>query len=381
MKQWVQKLIDQLDFETSAANAERGGHSRGRERTREGDPEISDERGTLLYILDCYSKHLFEIDSTPVRKARETFDEFAKELIDPKRDDLEKTMFRLRQFFSSYRVDEYAYVVKAFEDFKGIVWDFVDQLSEDFRHEQTADRELRASLDTLKEAVEADSVDRLRAKSREFIDVYVERQARLEERRTKRMRGVRKNLNAVKKKLDEAHQAVRLDHMTGARNRKSFDEEVHHQVQLAPMSKTACTMILLDIDHFKKVNDTFGHDVGDFAIKELVRMLKETFARDDDFVARIGGEEFAVILPHHAMEHAIKRAEDVMARVRKEVFVVGDGQELRFTISMGIAQLLENETHEQWIKRADAALYASKNGGRNRWTSAEPHDSHLHRVA
>ena len=131
------------------------------------------------------------------------------------------------------------------------------------------------------------------------------------------------------------------------------------------------SLLLMDLDRFKNINDTYGHDIGDFILKECVKLLQSVFHQEGDFVARIGGEEFAIVLPNHNVEHAVKRAEAAMARIRKEVFIV-ENMELRFTVSMGIAQLSEDETTDNWIKRADAALYESKNSGRNRYTLARP---------
>ncbi|RYZ70163.1 MAG: GGDEF domain-containing protein [Proteobacteria bacterium] len=107
--------------------------------------------------------------------------------------------------------------------------------------------------------------------------------------------------------------------------------------------------------------------------------MKEVFQRPDDFIARVGGEEFAIILPNFTAEHAIVRAEETLEKIRKEVFV-HDKLEIKFTVSLGIAQLLQSETVEQWIKRADTALYQSKQTGRNKYTLAPQH-SHLKKVS
>jgi diguanylate cyclase (GGDEF)-like protein len=219
----------------------------------------------------------------------------------------------------------------------------------------------------------------LRAKSREFIDSYIEHQAKRDERRSKRVKAVKRNLDVVKKQLIEADRSMRLDHLTQAFNRRSFDERAKQAHQLFSLAHNNVSLITMDIDFFKKINDTYGHDVGDFVLKECVRVLQEVFHRESDFVARIGGEEFAVILNDHAVEHAVKRAEECMARIRKDVFVQ-QNMELRFTLSMGIAQLQAGETVDQWMKRSDAALYESKHGGRNRYTVA-PNDSPLPQVA
>ena len=356
MKQWVQKLIDQLDFDLPKdANKAR--------------PKVSEDRATLLYMIDVINKNLVDIDTHPIRRVREQLDGFAKELVNAEKVEAEKALFRFRQFFSGYRVAEYTYIRKTFEDFKGIIWNFVEQMSEDVQAEQKDDTEINTSLQALREAVEADSIDVLRAKSREFIQNYVEHHNKKEVRRTKRMKSARKSLDTVKKQLEEADRSMRMDHLTSAYNRKSFDERTKQAITFLQLEKTPCTLLLMDIDFFKKINDTYGHDVGDVVLKEFVRMMHEVFKNENDFVARIGGEEFAVLLSDYDASSAIKRAEDAMNKVRKEV-LVNDGMELRFTMSMGIAQLGEGETADHWLKRADEALYKSKHSGRNQYTVA-----------
>jgi diguanylate cyclase len=361
LKQWIQKLIDQLDYDF------KGPKSDGDKKNPK--MKISDERATLLYVIDTYSKHLVEVENYPVRRVRDAFDAFSKELLEADKEKLEDSLFRFRQFFMGYKTAEYAFLRKSFEDFKGIVWNFVEQMSEDLENEKAADKVLESSLKDLKDAVEADSMSLLRTKSREFIDVYMTAQARKEERRSKRVRGIKKNLDSVKKQLVEADKAVRQDHLTGAYNRKSFDEHMKEQFQLFQLSKTPVSVLTLDIDFFKKINDTYGHDIGDFILKECVKLLQATFAQESDFVARVGGEEFVIVLSDHNIEQAVKKAEVVMAKIRKEVFVESS-HEFRFTVSMGIAQLLEGESVDQLMKRADQALYDSKHGGRNRFTIA-----------
>ena len=360
MKRWVQKLVEQLNSGEDDESPK-----------KKKKLELSEDRATLLYMVDIYSKHIVEIENHPVRKVRETFDEFARELVDPSsKADPEKLLFRLRQYFAAYRMDEYTYVRKTFEDFKGILWDFVEQLADDSRFQDVTDKGLHSSMKDLKEAVESESIDVLRAKSREFIDSYVEYTSKRDERRTKRMSSVKKKLDSVKKKLEQADKSMRTDHLTGAYNRKSFDETIKEQITMFEISHAETTLCILDIDFFKKVNDTYGHDVGDFVLKECVRTLQEAYGKQSDFVARIGGEEFAVVLQDQNVAEAVKRASEVFAQVRKDT-IVHDGKELKFTISMGIAQLQAGETADQWSKRADTALYHSKQTGRDKWTIAE----------
>lgn len=369
MKKWVEKLIEQFDFDLSGSGAETNAKHAA---------EIGEERATLLFIIDTINKHLIEFEGHPVRKVRETLDEFAKELLHLKdRSGLERVLFRFRQFFSAYRVDETAYVHKTFEDFRTIIWDFVDQLSEDIGEEQKEDAEIRQSLDQLKEAVESNSIEVLKNQSRKFIDRYVEKQFKKDKRRNTRMKSIRKNLNLVKKQLGEAHTTARIDHLTKAFNRKTFDEAVAQNVKLMRAAEQPLSLLLVDIDYFKKINDTYGHPIGDFVLKELVTTLKSMFTRDADVLARIGGEEFAILLPDYDGEAAMKKAEEVLARVREQVYV-HDQHQIRFTVSLGCAQLVDSESAEAWLKRADLALYNSKNTGRNKATLAPVP---LHRVA
>ncbi|MCX7977794.1 MAG: GGDEF domain-containing protein, partial [Bdellovibrionaceae bacterium] len=128
-------------------------------------------------------------------------------------------------------------------------------------------------------------------------------------------------------------------------------------------------LIALDIDHFKKINDCYGHDIGDFVLVECVKILKEIFNRESDLVARVGGEEFAILLPEHRLDQAVRRGEELLSRIRREALVTGN-LEIRFTLSLGVAQLLPDEDVSQWTKRADEALYQSKNSGRDRLTVA-----------
>ncbi len=359
LKQWIQKLIHQFDVDLG----------KGEINPKVG---LSDERATLIFIIDTFNKNLIEFDNHPVRKMREILDSFARELMD-ENSNIEKVLFRIRQFFSSYRLDEYSYVQKTFDDFRGIIWDFVDQLSEDFSLERAEDAVMRGNLNKLKEAVEANSIELLRDESRQFIDAYVEYQNTRDNRREERLGIVRENLEGVKKQLVEANQNMRFDHLTKAYNRKSFDEQINRHWKMFQISDVPVVLLALDIDHFKKINDRFGHAIGDHVLIECVKLLNEAFDGDSEFVARVGGEEFAILLPDYRLERAVKKGEKALEKIRKET-LVHEGAEIRFTMSMGIAQLHKGESVEAWMKRADAALYESKTNGRNRCTIAMDED-------
>lgn len=357
MKQWVKKLVDQFEMDWG---------NNPNQKPTEANLDMSEEKATLLFLIDTLSKNLIEFEKQPVRNTRKYLDGFAKALVNPASSDMgDSVLFRFRQFFASYRIDEYTYVQNSFDDFKKIIWEFADQLSDEIELEKVKDQEAKDSFNQLREAVESNSIDVLRAKSKEFINFYIEHQSKKDDRRLKRMTHVRKNLTSVKKQLLEATHTMQTDHLTGAYNRRSFDEQIKNHQKMFEISKSPVSLIILDIDHFKKINDSYGHDIGDAVIKDCVRQIEEHFHRDVDFVSRIGGEEFAVILPDYTSESAAKKSEDLLVKIRKEALIQGD-LEIRFTVSMGIAELKESETVDQWMKRADEALYQSKNTGRNK---------------
>jgi diguanylate cyclase len=358
LKSWVQKLVHQFDFDWGI----------GRTPSRE-DLDLSEERATLLFFIDTFNKHLIEIESHPTRAVREQLDGFAKEVIQADEKQIEKTLFKLRQFFGTYRIAEYSYIENTFNDFRRIIIDFIDQLGEDLSDEKKEDIEIKSRIDHLREAVEANSIDVLKKESREFIDTYVLIQAKKEKRRSRRTESVKKSLGTVKKQLDEAQNEMKYDHLTGAFNRRSFDDHVRNLIKNSEQPFKHHTIVSLDIDHFKKVNDCYGHEIGDFVLQECVKMLQGIFSRPNDFVARVGGEEFVVVMSDTKGDQVMKKAENALQKIRAEVFVKGNLR-INFTVSMGVAERLPGEKMDAWVKRADRALYQSKNTGRNKVTLA-----------
>jgi two-component system cell cycle response regulator len=127
------------------------------------------------------------------------------------------------------------------------------------------------------------------------------------------------------------------------------------------------TVLILDIDHFKRVNDTHGHDIGDVVLKEFARRLKRS-VRGMDLACRLGGEEFVVIMPETDLDRACQVAERIRSHAATETFDIGGtGEPLRVTASVGVASLERpGDTAEAIFKRADQALYVAKREGRNR---------------
>jgi diguanylate cyclase (GGDEF)-like protein/PAS domain S-box-containing protein len=173
----------------------------------------------------------------------------------------------------------------------------------------------------------------------------------------------------------EASEKLRLtnscDHLTGIANRRTFFEGA--EVELARWRRVPrpLSLLLLDADHFKDVNDRYGHAAGDAVLRDLALALSASF-RDVDVVARVGGEEFAVLLPSAAIDDALRVAKQLLARLAQRVVEV-DGARITYTVSGGIAAMDEGVSGlDALMKRADEALYAAKHAGRNQIVCWEP---------
>lgn len=176
----------------------------------------------------------------------------------------------------------------------------------------------------------------------------------------------------LKKNLDNVRKEALTDGLTGVSNRKSFDRAIVDLIEEASENETPLVLLMIDIDFFKKFNDTYGHQIGDQVLKLVARTLVDN-VKGRDMVARYGGEEFAVLLPETPLGAGMKVAEVLRRSVEsKEVINKTSGENLgRITLSIGVAEYVPGEGMTKLIERADAALYLSKKNGRNRVTSAE----------
>jgi diguanylate cyclase len=163
--------------------------------------------------------------------------------------------------------------------------------------------------------------------------------------------------------LQSQMEMARTDALTGALNRRAFDDEIQRRVSEFQRYRTPVSLLLFDIDHFKKFNDTYGHQTGDDVLCHVACTLSMVM-RDVDLVCRYGGEEFAVILPATEAPGAILAAERARTAIERMLVEVS-GQQLKVTCSGGIAEALPGEDAEAIIARADQGLYASKKAGRN----------------
>lgn len=181
-----------------------------------------------------------------------------------------------------------------------------------------------------------------------------------------RMVGTNEDITERKELHDKLEQQARQDYLTGLFNRRHFMEQGQVELSRAQRYDNALSLFMIDIDHFKDINDTYGHKAGDIVLQQLGDILREAL-RTMDVIGRIGGEEFAVLLPETGLPSATEAAERLRERVESAQVVLEAGSPLQFTVSIGVTALKEKNTNlDILLAQADKALYQAKESGRNR---------------
>jgi len=169
----------------------------------------------------------------------------------------------------------------------------------------------------------------------------------------------------LRQSVQQSIEMALYDSLTGLNNRRSLERRLPAMIETARARSAALTMMVLDIDHFKRVNDTYGHDVGDLVLKGFAAQLLET-VRSGDLICRLGGEEFVVVMPGVDATEATRIAERARRTTESRDFGVdGAAGSVSITVSIGLAQWQEGWDPAQLYRRADRALYLSKSAGRN----------------
>lgn len=178
------------------------------------------------------------------------------------------------------------------------------------------------------------------------------------------------DLKQTQMSLEEANQKIELlantDKLTSINNRRSFYSIAEQELQKSKKDKHSLALLLLDLDHFKKINDNYGHEIGDFILKEFAALCKNLL-RQSDSISRIGGEEFTILLPRTNHLQAYQIAEKIRVKVAEHEFYIENIEHaINISISIGISNLIdEKKSIKELMIEADIALYKAKNIGRN----------------
>jgi diguanylate cyclase len=274
----------------------------------------------------------------------------------------------LRHFFKDRRTKEADFVERWLSESKDMVSELLVAMCSLAGAGQQAEETIAGRLEHLERAAQGDSIPELRSAVGATVEVIRTTIKAQREQFDAELATMSTRLASMREELLKARREMNTDPLTQVFNRRAFDDALEQQVALSSFSGQPLVLLMVDIDHFKTVNDSRGHTIGDDVLKDVAARIVRAFPRRNDFVARYGGEEFAVILPGVDAGAATRLAERVLEAVRGHAVPVDPP--LTVTCSVGYAPLHRSEPAANLLRRADQALYAAKRNGRDRAVGA-----------
>ncbi len=328
-------------------------------RGSSGGGEATLERAVLEQVLRCLARYAFETADRTAESNRALW----QSLVD---------LAILEQFGEiphkacEYRRAEQSFVVNQMNDLRDLAWTLINSISQLIQQENDDNTALSHHIESLNQQLRSGEshipVETLKSTLQSLTQVVRERELRHQQVRQQLQTQVRN----LMQELEQARRESALDPLTQLFNRRALDAQLQHSVQLYNLFGYPAVLILLDIDHFKQVNDQYGHLAGDEVLKEVARRIVSVCLRKGDFVARYGGEEFAVVLRETTLKEGKAVAQRIADAIRSQPVRVSDELSITTTVSLGVSQLQPDETPEAWLQRTDQRLYQAKYEGRNR---------------
>lgn len=284
-----------------------------------------------------------------------------------------------RAFVRERRTAESDFVGRNVHELRDLIWMVVHDLSGLASTTSKIDTELTQRLTRLRTVAGATSGQDLRSEVLDTVDYLQNFIADQMSGQAEQLQTLGSELDRVRDELQQAQRAATTDPLTRLFNRAALDEQLIRTVDLFRFCRSKSTVVMVDLDHFKALNDNHGHAAGDAVLRAVADCMVGSFPRRGDFVARYGGEEFCVILTGDEAAAAEKTCERFLKNLRKlriDVDCASGSEEgstvrLQVTASLGLAELSTHDSPETWLQRADAALYESKESGRDRLTRAD----------
>ncbi|MDW8366274.1 MAG: GGDEF domain-containing protein [Abditibacteriales bacterium] len=334
---------------------------------------------TVAALLRAVGKYAFDLEKIDAKTVNEMCEKWARHILvgTPRPGDEERSVAQggrdwagVRLFMAQHRRSESKYVTKTLHDLREVIWSFVHHLSRAFIEDQAVDDQVTRQLDQLRAAIVSNSTEHLKRAAIAAIAVIERSVTERKQRQQTQLEELGNRLRRLRQELEEARREMALDPLTELYNRKALDEQLTRTVDISLLSGQTACLLMIDVDHFKSINDTFGHAAGDAVLKQIANCCARTFPRKTDFVARYGGEEFVVIVPDTATDAGRMLGERLLEAVRS-LTVIHNGQEIRVTVSIGVSGFIRGDSAATWLNRADHALYQAKQAGRNRLVVAE----------
>lgn len=272
---------------------------------------------------------------------------------------------KVRSFFANHRRAEKAFVTEKLDDYRCVVEDLIGGLRLIGERNQAIAERVTASLNAVEKAVTTGGRNEIRAAVARAVEDVTAAFADQESEYQRQLGALNERMQNLRQDLVAAREEMQRDPLTEVYNRGAFDAALKQSLNMHFILNQDVTVVLIDVDNFKAINDSYGHAAGDEALRAIGGCLERAFIRKGDLVARIGGDEFAVILNDTSAADSARPIQRFLDRAAR-IELGGDAAAARMTCSAGYTEIHERDTAQTLLKRADAALYAAKAAGRDR---------------
>ncbi|MCS6776656.1 MAG: GGDEF domain-containing protein [Chloroherpetonaceae bacterium] len=332
----------------------------------------------LAAVLRVSGYHAFDLSDRTAQEISALYEQWAQHVLfatPPPGESLPPPGHGLRdwsglyRFVIGHRSQEYREIQRALADTRDLIPQALESLQFVLSHQRSTEAQVLERLAYLRSAAHSRDLETLRREILQTVLAIGHLLAQQQQQQEQQILALQQQLTELREQLQQARAESARDPLTGLDNRKAFEAHLERTLRWSQASGHPACLVLIDADHFKRINDTYGHTVGDLTLITLANCLSRTFLRQDDCVARYGGEEFAVVLRDAVQKDVCRLLDRLFQAVRASRIPTNDGA-LQFTISAGLAQVRPGETVTQWIERADDALYCAKQSGRDRYACA-----------
>ncbi len=336
---------------------------------------------TVANLLKAFGEHAFDTDNVSAVETRAECEGWAQKITvgsgkGADGDNGEAKPFRrdfagVRRYFSAQRSHEREFVGRSLGNLREAVHAFARCLTTTVSEDRSADERVGTQLGKLVGAFQSNDSEAIRNEAEGIVAVVQEVMAKRSEGQKRMLGELSEKISELRDELQEVREKAALDQLTQLFNRSALDAHLDRVADLAFLLSSNPCILMIDVDHFKNVNDSHGHPAGDEVLRRVADALVRNFLRREDFVARYGGEEFVVVIPDSSLGNAEQRAERVRQSLADLEIDTGKTK-LKVTVSIGLASLAAGDTGVSWLARADAALYEAKGEGRNCVRVARP---------
>jgi diguanylate cyclase (GGDEF)-like protein len=273
----------------------------------------------------------------------------------------------LRRFVRDYLQSSCRRAIQVTGDLRQVIWVFIRHINQAFADDEQTDERLRMQLGRLEKMVaDNSSTADLKLEVLDAVGMLKHVIAERSERQQRQMQILGAQVRSLGSELESARAESETDPLTRIPNRKAFDEYLARSVEIHQAFGDRMSLLIVDVDHLKDVNDAYGHVTGDTVLRRVADALVKVFLRKNDFVSRLGGDEFAVILRETSPDDATALGERVLNRIHALHITDEANQELRISVSIGLGQIAPGDDGKAWIERADRGLHIAKDQGRDR---------------